>query len=513
MVAIPESGSLDATPLPRLLLDLYRGQFNGRLSLRRDRQEKSFLFQEGIPIFAESNLASETLGVQLMDSGQLSREDHARVSAHVMRHRCREGKALLDLKLLEPKALFVALKDQVRTRLLDCFGWPAGEFGIEPSESPGSEAQPFRADLFALLQEGIECHWSADRVLSDLSPHMNARVLRNRRLSRIQERLLWDDSVQAFIDALDGRCTLWRALQNARTPRALAAAWVLDAAHALDYRDAAAEESRDGGPPEIEVQVMRGAAAKPPRDDRQASSGPASAARRETAADSRQRDPLRMRDERAPVGVDEKLVQEIESGFANLEQLDHYTLLGVPHDAPVAAIRRAYLQAAKRFHPDLLARSGLELATRERAGKLFAAIGRAHAVLSDADRRRDYDASLETGGVEIDAERLAAAEGNFRKGEILMRQGNFRGAVEYLRPAAELWPEEAAYQAALGWALYKKTPSETEAAQHHLAAAHGLEPGNGETAYRLGIVLKALGKTDAGEALQAHARELDPGLD
>ena len=29
---------------------------------------------------------------------------------------------------------------------------------------------------------------------------------------------------------------------------------------------------------------------------------------------------------------------------------------------------------------------------------------------------------------------------------ILLRQGNYRGAIEYLRPAVDLWPEEAAYQ-------------------------------------------------------------------
>ena len=96
MVAIPEQGRLEEIPLPRLLLDLHRARFEGSLELRRERMQKTFLFQEGVPVFAESNLASETLGVQLMDAGRLSREDHARVSQHVAERRCKEGKALLD---------------------------------------------------------------------------------------------------------------------------------------------------------------------------------------------------------------------------------------------------------------------------------------------------------------------------------------------------------------------------------------------------------------------------------
>ena len=69
-MAIPEQGRLEELPLPRLLLDLHRARFEGTLELRRERLQKSFLFQEGVPVFAESNLASETLGVQLMDAGQ-----------------------------------------------------------------------------------------------------------------------------------------------------------------------------------------------------------------------------------------------------------------------------------------------------------------------------------------------------------------------------------------------------------------------------------------------------------
>ena len=128
MVAVPEHGRLEELPLPRLLLDLHQARFGGALTLSRDRIGKRFLFQEGVPIFAESNLASESLGVQLMDAGKISRTDYNSVVSHIERAGCKEGTALLELRLLEPKELFVALKDQVRLRIVECFGWPHGEF-------------------------------------------------------------------------------------------------------------------------------------------------------------------------------------------------------------------------------------------------------------------------------------------------------------------------------------------------------------------------------------------------
>jgi tetratricopeptide (TPR) repeat protein len=483
MVAIPEQGRLEELPLPRLLLDLHGARFAGSLELRRDRMEKTFLFQEGVPVFAESNLASETLGVQLMDAGRLSREDHGRVSRHVAEKRCKEGKALLDLGLIEPKALFLALKEQVRQRIVDCFGWPQGTFRVAPSDAPPREAQPFRADVFALIQEGIETHWPPDRVLADLAPRMQSRVARTRRLSRLQERLRMDDSVQALLDALDGTRTLWRALQGARTPRALAAAWLLDAAGALAYGGEAAPAQAAAA-----IEIVR------VEEPAVAESGPAAAGTGPALAE------------------DAALKAEIEERFARLDELDHYALLGVASNASSAEVRRAYLDAARRYHPDTLARAGLDGETRAHAGKVFAAISRAQTTLVDPKRRRAYDEALADDESDIDAERLAAAETNYRKGEILLRQGNFRGALEYLRAAAELWPEEATYQAALGWALFKKTPSEAQQARVHLERACALAPQHAQTALWLSTVLKALGETVASATLAAKARSLDPDV-
>lgn len=64
----------------------------------------------------------------------------------------------------------------------------------------------------------------------------------------------------------------------------------------------------------------------------------------------------------------------------------HYDVLGVAHDASPAAVRRAYLELARRHHPD---RPGGD-ADRMRQ------VNEAWAILGDPARRASYDLALRT---------------------------------------------------------------------------------------------------------------------
>ena len=66
------------------------------------------------------------------------------------------------------------------------------------------------------------------------------------------------------------------------------------------------------------------------------------------------------------------------------EKRDYYEGLGVPKDADDAAIKKAYRQLAKKYHPDI------NPGDKEAEAK-FKEASEAYAVLSDADKRRQYD--------------------------------------------------------------------------------------------------------------------------
>jgi tetratricopeptide (TPR) repeat protein len=497
----PERGTLDATPLPVLLLSAYRQRHTGQIDLTREAVRKRVWLRDGVPVLAESNLPSESLGIQLLDAGILQRDDYARLVDTVRERGCKEGAALLSLELVGPQQLFVALKNQVRRRLLDCFGWPCGEFAVHGGEAPGGDAAAFRCDPVALAQEGIAIHWSPTRIREDLAARLDRYPQGDGRFSALAGRLLHDADVDRLLACCDGTQSLGELFAATPTPSALAAVWVLDRLGALQWRTKALVEETttttesDIEQPDFEIVVGSAGTAGTTEDPPSGEPAP--------ARPQRQTDP-------ATDGPEfERLAREIRELHAALGERDHYELLGVPRSAPLHDVKRAYFAAAKRFHPDALARLGLA-DLRVQAEEVFARIARAYETLSDPGRRRDYDHGLDRAGADADAQRVVQAEALYRKAEIMMRAGNWSGAHDFLRPAVQLWPEECAYQSALGWALYKKTPSDPGTARTHLERAVALDGEDSISHFRLGLVLRALGDSAAAERELKRAKQLDP---
>ena len=77
------------------------------------------------------------------------------------------------------------------------------------------------------------------------------------------------------------------------------------------------------------------------------------------------------------------------------QKRDYYEVLGVDKSADEAAIKKAYRVLAKKYHPDMNPGD-------KEAEKKFKEASEAYAVLSDSDKRRQYDqfghAAFEGGG-------------------------------------------------------------------------------------------------------------------
>ena len=91
-----------------------------------------------------------------------------------------------------------------------------------------------------------------------------------------------------------------------------------------------------------------------------------------------------------------------EDGRSSLEKefeykKDYYAILGVDFDAGDSAVRSAYLKLALRNHPD-------KHGDTEEAKRKFQEISEAYHVLSDAERRAEYDEAVEYSIDEFDLE-------------------------------------------------------------------------------------------------------------
>ena len=498
ILSVDHSGDFAEISFPELLLNLCRTRYSGALELSRGKTSKRIVFQQGAPVLSESNLANETLGVQLIDQGLLTSLDHQRVSSYMEREQCKEGVALLALELLEPKALFLALKEQVRRRMLETFAWSSGNFRLESVEDLQSEVQPMRSDPIVLVREGLLSHWTPDRLLADLTEQIELFPQRNKTFDEAQRRLAGDDEIASMFDRFDGTLTLGAAIGGQfNSPQALATVWILAKGRYIRFTDAAlssgADHEDDNLEPEIEIEVV-------------AHDQVASETEKGSLDSSRFATPVA---KKLALAAD-AMRTEVFERLVGIENRSYYELLGIPKNASDGEVRKAYFAAAKRFHPDALTHLGLS-DIKLQAAAVFARIAEANDVLRDPDKRREYDAErLHADEPTVDTRALAQAETFYRKGEILIGMGDFRGALEYLEPAVELWPDECEYQSALGWALYKQPQPDIERSREHLERAEELDSSQAETQFRLGVVLRACGENEKAALCLAKAEQLGP---
>jgi curved DNA-binding protein CbpA len=174
----------------------------------------------------------------------------------------------------------------------------------------------------------------------------------------------------------------------------------------------------------------------------------------------------------------------------------YYDLLGVPPDSPSTAIAAAYFQLAKRWHPDRL---GPEYAdVRDLATKIFARMSEAHQVLSDPERRKQYDELVKTGeGAAEEQEqvqRIVRAATNFQKAQVFLKRNNMAGAEEAARAALADAPDQADHIAMVAWIEASKPNADQEKQLKELNRAARLEQANLRVRWFRGQVLKRLGK-------------------
>jgi len=482
--------SLSQTPLPKLLLGLARDGFTGTLTLRSGAAEKRFGWQAGAPVSVDSSDPADGLLAVLVAAGSLAAEDVGAVEACMREKGWDALRATAALQKASPGDLVRGLAHQIESALGNVFAWSDGVFEMDVAGAPG-DAPVLPLTVAGILALGIARHWPVERALAELGERATWMPAPGDGFAQHLAALGPGRVPEGFAEALDGQTSAFGLCQARPRPETWATLVVLDALGALQWSaepGTAEPVSAETAPPQIEIRIA--AAARDHADD--------TAARMKGPGE----DDL---DDRAIA-----LRDEILGLHARLPDIDHYELLGIDRDANHAQIKRAYLKAAKRLHPDRASNLGIG-SVKEAANEVFARITRAHGVLSDVDERRSYDASLE-GHTEVDADRVAQAEVFFRKGETLLKAGNFLGAVDLLDAAVQVWPDEADYQAALAWALHRKNPPENERALEHFEQALALGDGDAQTLLRMSFVVKEMGDLERAGQLAQQARSIDPGV-
>jgi tetratricopeptide (TPR) repeat protein len=401
---------------------------------------------------------------------------------------------------LSPFNLERALVEQVEAKLFEVFSWPDGKFMFKAGESSPGENRLLERAPAATILEGIRRHYDEARQQAALEKYDHQYVsLSSDPVLRLQD--MTSDPVElAFIQSIDGSKQLEVILEKAEIAREKARLLLVALSEAGMLQRNENTTRKKGAPvaPSVSSVPVLGAPAVPP---------PASA-------------PLAS-------GQLSMMLQTVRTQ-------DYFWALDVERDAPSADIDRAYEALARSFHADRYRLSPEE--DRKTAQEIFERLGEAHRTLRDPAKRKAYLAKLErTEDEEVPVERVdrarsvtpppptaavtgspsnAAARALYEVGLEHLKARRHHEAVEALRQAARLVPNEADFRAALGWALFRQAPADARAgraAVAELRRALQLDERHRTAAQHLAEIYAQTGQPDLAVQELERLLAIDPG--
>jgi serine/threonine-protein kinase len=190
-------GQLHENSLCRVLHQIADGTVTGVLDFHRDPVKKSIDFENGNPVFADSNIESELFGEHLVAQGHLSREQHGETLDFAARKGLRFTEALLALNACTPNVLFQQLGGQVRNRILELFSWITGSFELYVDAPITQSGLPLNLRTHTLIHEGVQERLPLVAIRRFMEGRRSQKVLRvpgsipaDLQLSGRQQRIL-----------------------------------------------------------------------------------------------------------------------------------------------------------------------------------------------------------------------------------------------------------------------------------------------------------------------------------
>lgn len=510
------SGDLSTRGLPLVLLDVLERELNGSLDLRRGKVRKVLYVMAGHPIFVQSNLRSETLGQMLVRRGGLSQDQHAQALSDSKEHGIKYGEALVRLGYLTEGEVMDELLAQTRLKLEACLAWKEGSWDYAEDMEVGNKVPRCVLDPVELVFKGLLEHSNPEEAFLRVARHSGEAAHFLPRFALYRERF-----IELHGDLLLSAVTPERSIGEVVKAAGAAAAVVqqLDLLLRLEL----VECRKLASSPAVDVPLVRPRPARFPLEDLPVPEPafvdevPPEAWEESSAViwmgpDDRPKAGVPPNQARPQASTAEvKLaLQLIQSIYLGLHDSNHYQVLGVTENTDPDSIEVAHEIKRKQF--DLSNFSHMDLG--EHYGHLeeiCTALDRAHACLSDPDRRAEYDTTINATSTRTIRNAALGAEALCRQGEELLAAEAYEGAEQSFAEAVQL-DDQAEYRAKHALAIFllaKAKPGQTGelAAEAMLEVQEALSSDPGDLTTHLVAAQISRGMGHEVEALQT-LREL-----
>jgi CheY-like chemotaxis protein/tetratricopeptide (TPR) repeat protein len=488
--SIALSGSFQEVPFAALLHHLHGLRATGVLQLQSGKKKKLLQIDKGHPVAVRSNLVDECLGNLLLATGKITSDVLHESIQRMKSGEGPQGQILIAMHMLDQEDLAMALRNQAEEKLYEIFSWRTGSFRFRKgTRLRDANALTLKCSPANLVMDGVSFRLSIeeiDRFLRERAQRYPARG--ESPFYRFQEIQL-DSAEEELLSSLDGTRQLAELLDQDETIRR--ALYGLITLELIELRGAPARTA-----PHRRAQPADASRQPPPRQ-----------AARRSAAPARQGES----EDRGDEGLRIELAEMAEK----LRGRDYFGILGVSTQSGEVEIRKAYVDLAKRTHPDRF--SSASDPVRHLAEEIFGLISRAHEVLSDRYRRLEYirdRGNQARDAVELEeGHRALKAELEFQRGVVCLRKKSYQGAADHFEAAVRAYPEEGEYHAYYGWAYYllkPEAPGRLREALEHVLRGRKLAPAREKPYLFLGRLYKAANRVKTAEKMFARAVQLDP---
>ncbi len=468
----PLEGELSQRPAAAVMVQLLREKATGVLTVTHDAEKRLISFQQGMVRFAQSNVRAETVGAAQIASGLIKQTSFDRAVALAKQQNIALHEALAAARVLTPEQLRTALKQQTLDVCVSALAFAAGTFRFEQKPVEAVSGVPdLRTSPVAIVLEAAKRQdnpaaaraWLEQRALEKLSrsPELEREIF--------AIKTFWPG--EAVTPVATGGRTVGEVMARIKPPE-------LPLLHYLCLS---------------ELLALAGGAAKPA--PRAASAAPAA-----------------MNEDRGKTFTPEAKAAR-STLFAERDRLadvSHYDILGVSPTVSPSEIKASWLVLAKRFHSDAFA--GLDLGSARRVAEdLFSRVTEANSVLSDPDRRAEYDVYLDrkAKGLPTDVGAILRAEGVFQRGEASFKAARWEDAEVQFREAISLNHTEAEFHAFLGMTIFRRYGKPDQAVPH-LEKAMEIDPRLRSGTIFLSQVYAAQGDAERARSLLRQAIDRDP---
>lgn len=419
------------------LKDIHFNKRSGRLIFRHHEIQTYLFFQDGFLIFAKTNQRQELFGEILHKLGRISEEVFSRIEEYID-PKLKLGESLIEKGLITEKDIHDALVYQMREIAFNVFPIFEGEFRFREITGFFEHVLELKIDVPDLIEEGIRRTTFDPSLIEFLGkkvPYPKNKEL----FDRLKE------AEKNVLEKIDGASSAEKLLQTSGMNLELfwKSFYLLYCLDLVGFRGEEDLTSREEKERKIAAAEMK------------------------------------------------KRINEVVELSEHIATKSHYQILDVPSDCSQAEIKKSYFKLARKYHPDLFGGDILPDVKNKIEG-VFSYVTKAYGVLSDEEKRKDYDSKMDVLPREDRRNLTKQAETKFRQGKTLYDEGKYEDALILLGEAVRIMTDKGSYFLLLAL-TESKIPSLHKKAEQDFIRAINLEPWNPEAYVGLGLLYKNAG--------------------